>query len=121
MVKAHRWCSGLKWAVSALRYESSDLSEPGIRLQRHLSGSPVPAKLHAFAGELSVQILRLGALLAVGSGWQRMLKPLADLITKMAKAVRGTNKIKRDGCIDRETSNPSGFKGPSRQRVRGRQ
>ena len=62
-------------------YESSDLSEAwkaALAFSEHLSGSPkgpIPNELHAFAGELlEVQILRLGALLAVGSGWQRMIE-----------------------------------------------
>ena len=63
-------------------YESSDLDPSWIaalRLTDHLSGQPqgeLPPPLYA---DLALhfddqQILMLGALLAVGSGWQRMIE-----------------------------------------------
>ena len=63
-------------------YESSDLSEAwkaALAFSEHLSGSPkgpIPDELHMRLQEnfSEVQILRLGALLAVGSGWQRMIE-----------------------------------------------
>ena len=63
-------------------YRTSDLPDSwkaAIALSEHLAGAPkgpLPAaldaelKLHYSASE----ILRLGALLAVGSGWQRMIE-----------------------------------------------
>ena len=63
-------------------YENSDLPEAwkaAVQFSEHLSGSPkgpIPAELHERLRESfsEVEILRLGALLAVGSGWQRMIE-----------------------------------------------
>lgn len=63
-------------------YETSDLPESwkvALCFSEHLSGSPkgpIPDELHRrLADHFSdVEILRLGALLAVGSGWQRMIE-----------------------------------------------
>jgi len=63
-------------------YETSDLPESwkvALCFSEHLSGSPkgpIPDELHRrLADHFSdVEILRPGALLAVGSGWQRMIE-----------------------------------------------
>ena len=63
-------------------YRNSDLPDAwkaALSFSEHLSGSPmgpIPDDLH---NDLSIhfssiEILRLGALLAVGSGWQRMIE-----------------------------------------------
>ena len=63
-------------------YATSDLPEPwkaALSFSDHLSGSPkgpIPDELHAGLSQhfSADEILRLGALLAVGSGWQRMIE-----------------------------------------------
>ena len=63
-------------------YHNSDLPDSwkaSLSFSEHLAGTPkgpIPADLQARLEQhfSSPQILRLGALLAVGSGWQRMIE-----------------------------------------------
>ena len=63
-------------------YEASDLPESwkaALCFSEHLSGSPKGPLSDELHGRLSdhfsdVEILRLGALLSAGSGWQRMIE-----------------------------------------------
>ncbi len=63
-------------------YESSSLPaawKAALTFADHLAGKPkgpIPERLHEELGEHfnPAEILRLGALLAVGSGWQRMIE-----------------------------------------------
>ena len=63
-------------------YRSSDLPaawKSALAFTDHLAGNPkgpIPETLYVELGEhfSQAEILRLGALLAVGSGWQRMIE-----------------------------------------------
>ena len=63
-------------------YANSNLPDAwkaALALSDHLAGSPkgpIPDDLHNHLAVhfSSIEILRLGALLAVGSGWQRMIE-----------------------------------------------
>ncbi len=63
-------------------YQSSSLPaawKAALAFADHLAGKPkgpIPEHLHEELGEHfnQAEILRLGALLAVGSGWQRMIE-----------------------------------------------